>query len=69
MAQSYTLEYWVDDNWYVGKLKEVPGIFSQGATLSELEDNIVAAFRRLRSKHPDHLIPPKRHTKEIVIDL
>jgi predicted RNase H-like HicB family nuclease len=40
MQRQFTLEYWVDDDWYVGKLKEVPGVFSQGETLAELEENI-----------------------------
>jgi len=40
MTTCFTLEYWLDDNWYVGRLKEVPGVFSQGATLQELEENI-----------------------------
>ncbi len=30
MKATFTLEYWVDDGWYVGRLREVPGIFSQG---------------------------------------
>ena len=38
MERYFTLEYWLDDSWYVGKLKEVPGIFSQGASLEELEE-------------------------------
>ena len=40
MEKHFTLEYWVDDGWYVGKLKEVPGVFRQGETLEELEENI-----------------------------
>ena len=40
-----TLEYWVDDNWYVGRLREVPGIFSQGQTLEELKENVRDAYR------------------------
>ena len=40
MLRNFTLEYWIDDDWYVGKLKEVPGVFSQGETLQELEENI-----------------------------
>ncbi len=39
-----TLEYWTDDDWYVGRLKEVPGIFTQGATLEELKENIRDAY-------------------------
>ena len=40
---NFTSEYWMDDGWYVGKLKEIPGIFSQGETLKELEENIQEA--------------------------
>ncbi len=41
----FTLEYWVDEGWYVEQLKEVPGVFSQGETLEELEDNIRDAYK------------------------
>jgi predicted RNase H-like HicB family nuclease len=44
MTTLLTLEYWIDDNWYVGRLKEIPGIFSQGETLVELENNIRDAY-------------------------
>jgi predicted RNase H-like HicB family nuclease len=44
MRRRFTLEYWLDDGWYVGRLKEVPGVFSQGATLAELEENIHDAY-------------------------
>lgn len=45
MLRNFTLEYWIDDEWYVGRLKEVPGVFSQGKTLTELEENIRDAHR------------------------
>ncbi len=44
MATRLTLEYWIDDDWFVGRLKEVPGVFSQGETLEELEENIQEAY-------------------------
>lgn len=44
MQRKFTLEYWLDDGWYVGRLKEVPGVFSQGETLAELEENIQDAY-------------------------
>lgn len=40
----FTLEYWIDDGWYVGRIKEVPGVFSQGRTLEELKENIKDAY-------------------------
>lgn len=45
MLRNFTLEYWLDDGWYVGRLKEVPGVFSQGETLEELESNIQDAYQ------------------------
>ena len=39
-----TLEYWPDDGGYVGHLLELPGVFSQGDTVSELESNIRDAY-------------------------
>jgi predicted RNase H-like HicB family nuclease len=41
MVRYFTLEYWLDDGWYVGRLKEIPGVFSQGETLQDLEENRV----------------------------
>jgi len=41
MKVKFTLEHWLDDGWYVGRLKEVPGVFSQGETLEELKNNII----------------------------
>jgi len=44
MRHAFTLEYWQDEGWYVGRLKEVPGVFSQGESLTELEANIRDAY-------------------------
>jgi len=44
MLRYFTLEYWVDEGWYVGRLKEVPGVFSQGKSLQELEESIRDAY-------------------------
>ena len=41
----FTMNYWMDDGWYVGKIREVPGVFSQGATLEELITNIQDAYK------------------------
>jgi predicted RNase H-like HicB family nuclease len=45
MERKFTLEYWIDDGWYVGRMKEVPGAFSQGKTLEKLEENIADAIK------------------------
>ncbi len=48
MTTTFTLEYWRDGDWYVGQLREVPGVFSQGETLQELEENIRDAYQLMR---------------------
>ncbi len=52
MVKQFTLEYWLDDGWYVGRLKEVPGVFSQGETLHELEENIRDAYQLMMGEEP-----------------
>ena len=44
MSNRFQLEYWKDGQWYVGRLPHVPGVFSQGATLEELEENVRDAY-------------------------
>ena len=45
MLRHFTLEYWVDEGRYVGRLKEVSGVFSQSESLEELEENVRDAYR------------------------
>ena len=44
MRRQFTLEFWRDGTFYVGRLLEVPGVFSQGETLEELKENIQDAY-------------------------
>lgn len=44
MKYNFTLDYWKDKKWFVGRLREVPGVFSQGRTLTELKENIQDAY-------------------------
>ena len=68
MQKHFTLEYWMDDGWYIGKLKEVPGVFSQGETLEELEENIRDAYQ-LMMEEQDLEVVPQARTKEIFLDV
>jgi predicted RNase H-like HicB family nuclease len=67
MLHSFTLEYWEDDGWYVGKLKEVPNVFSQGETLAELESNIKEVYSLMFND--DIASPTLSQTKELVIEV
>ena len=68
MKRFFTLEYWVDDGWYVGRLKEVPGVFSQGETLDELKENINEAYRMMINCDIE---PPREgaHTLEVGVEV
>ena len=44
MRSQFTLEFWQDGGFYVGRLVEVPGVFSQGETLEDLRENIQDAY-------------------------
>jgi predicted RNase H-like HicB family nuclease len=65
MIRQFTLEYWIDDSWYVGRLKEVPFVFSQGESLQELEENIQDAYNLMIDDEP--LPSLAIHTKEMAI--
>jgi predicted RNase H-like HicB family nuclease len=53
----FTMEYWRDGSWYVGLLREVPGVFSQGKTLAELDENLRDAYRLvLKDQQPSAMI-------------
>jgi len=67
MSRCFTLEYWMEEGWYVGRLKEVPGIFSQGESLEELEENIRDAYHLMAEEE----LPPRiiTETKEIGIEV
>jgi predicted RNase H-like HicB family nuclease len=66
MERQFSLEYWIDDKWYVGKLKEVPGVFSQGETLDELESNIRDAYNLMVEDEPPQERPDIQR-KEITV--
>jgi len=52
MRKTLTLEYWMDDGWFIGRLKEIPSVFSQGETIEELEGNIRDAYEMVLETEP-----------------
>ena len=67
MTRSFTLEYWEDDGWYVGRLPEVPGVFSQGQTLEVLLRSRADAYRMMcETSEPPHA---GARTIEVRVDL
>jgi predicted RNase H-like HicB family nuclease len=69
MRHAFTLEYWQDEGWYVGRLKEVPGVFSQGETLAELEDNVRDAYDLVLSDAMPSPAPPGAESRPIEVEV
>lgn len=67
MPTDFKLEYWQEGDWFVGRLIGVPGVFSQGATLDELEENVRDAYRLMTLE--EEVSPAEARTKPIVIDV
>ena len=69
MSSKFLLEYWEDGEFLVGRLKGVPGVFSQGTTLQELIENIRDAHRMMsESEEPLALtVQPKYVEIELVV--
>ena len=66
--KEFTLEYWQDDGWYVGRLKEMPAVMSQGATLEELQAMIRDAYQLMVQDTAENTFIPEEK-KELSISL
>ncbi len=67
MVRHFTLEYWRDEDWYIGRLQEVPGVFSQGESLQELEENIQEAYQLMMAEENEASPRGGVQTKEIAV--
>lgn len=68
MLQKFTLEFWRDGEWYVGRLIEVPGVFSQGKTLDDLRENLQEVYELIvtRDRAP---APPTAQRLPLELDV
>lgn len=69
MRHAFTLEYWQDEGWYVGHLKEVPGVFSQGETLDQLEENIRDAYNLVLADATPAPTPAGAESRSIEVEV
>jgi predicted RNase H-like HicB family nuclease len=64
MRKPFTLEYWRDEGWYIGRLKGFTGVVSQGETLTELQENICDAYQ-LMTDDPQELLSTEIESIEV----
>lgn len=67
MQRSFVPEYWEDEGWFVGRLKGIPGVFSQGETVEELEENIRDAYKMM--VEDEDASPRTAWTKDLAIEV
>ena len=67
MSFRLQLEYWKDGAWFVGRLPQVPGVFSQGATIEELEENIRDVYRLMLDEQEPAPVSQIVESKEIEV--
>jgi predicted RNase H-like HicB family nuclease len=67
-VKQFTLEYWKDDGWFVGRLKEMPAVMSQGETLEELQSMIRDAYKLMVEDASESAFVPKEK-QELSISL
>jgi len=68
IVKQFTLEYWKDDGWYAGRLKEMPSVMSQGETLKELQAMICDAYQLMVEDAAESAFVPKEK-QELSISL
>lgn len=69
MVRIFTMEYWLEEPWYVGRLREVPGVFSQGESLQELEDNIKDAYQLMMSEEEPVAAKAEVQSREVKLEV
>jgi predicted RNase H-like HicB family nuclease len=69
MRHAFTMEYWQEDDGYVGRLREVPGVFSQGGTIAELEDNLGDAYDLVVADAASGPIPAGAESKPLEVEV
>ena len=67
--EKFTLEYWQDDNWFVGRLVEIPGVFSQGESLEELKKNIQDAYKMMIDVNSTQFVPPSSNNIKVELSI
>lgn len=67
VMKQFTLEYWQDDGWYVGRLKEMPAVMSQGETLEELQTMVRDAYQLMVEDAAESAFVPKERQERSAV--
>jgi predicted RNase H-like HicB family nuclease len=65
--KTFTLDYWTDAGLVVGRLREVPGVLSQGSSLEQLKKNIADAYRLAHASEAASIPSRKSQSIEVAV--
>jgi predicted RNase H-like HicB family nuclease len=57
MEQTFEVTIEKRDKWYIGWVDAVPGAFSQGRTVKEVEENLKEAVQLILESHREFSLP------------
>jgi predicted RNase H-like HicB family nuclease len=65
--KTFTLDYWKDGDLFVGRLREVPGVLSQGTSVDHLKKSIADAFKLFHDAEASTVPARKFQSTEVTI--
>ena len=65
--KTFTLDFWKDGDWFVGRLREVPGVLSQGTSVEHLKKNVAEAYRLYHDAEATTVPSRKFQSTEVTI--
>jgi predicted RNase H-like HicB family nuclease len=68
MDRDIALEYWLEKVWYVGRLREAPGPFSQGKSVKKLREKVWEARHLMVEEAEEVPTGVEVHTKELGVE-
>jgi predicted RNase H-like HicB family nuclease len=65
--KTFTMDYWKDGDVFVGRLREIPAVLSQGATVDGLTKHIADAYKLFHGAQGAALPDRKFQSVEVTI--
>ena len=65
--KTFTMDYWKDGDWFVGRLREVPSVLSQASSVEGLKRSIADAYKLYHDTQGTTITNRKSQSIEVMI--
>jgi predicted RNase H-like HicB family nuclease len=65
--KTFTLDYWKDGDIFVGRLREIPSVLSQGGSVEHLKKSVADAFKLYHDAEATTVPARKFQSTEVTI--